>query len=335
MVDHSKLDDVLSRIRKAYGKEAVQMGNQKSEVKRIPFHDIQLDWATGGGVPMGRWSHFYGPESAGKSLLSFKIIAHAQEMGMTAAYYDVEKTFVPSWAAKMGVNVDTLHILRPTIIEEVGTQLEAMMEAVNVHVIDSIPAAIPMDELAGDLEQWHMGLGARTWNKLLRRVQHTMEEDNAIILINQLRTAMAGRVTYEAPTGGKFLRHEAALSLELKKGPRLYYNKHGFLSPEGDKTDSATKDDQPDGIEFLSKTAKSKVGVPLRNARMRLNFNTGSFDELWSLAMFANYYELVERNGAWYSILGNGNTKVQGEAGLRKYISENPEFENMIREKVI
>jgi recombination protein RecA len=334
MVDHSKLNDVLALIRKEYGKEAVQTGNEKSEVKRIPFHDIQLDWATGGGIPMGRWSHFYGPESAGKTALSLKIIAHAQQMGMTAAYYDVEKTFVPSWAEKMGVDVDALHVLRPTIIEDVGVQLEAMMQAVNIHVIDSIPAAVPRDELSGTLDQWHMGLGARTWNKLLRRIQHSIEEDNAIILINQLRTAMAGRVTFEQPTGGKFLRHEAALSLELKKGPRLFYNKHGFLSPEIEKNALNKLDEQPDGIEIVSKTAKSKVGIPLRPARMRLDFQSGQFDELYSLAMFAQFYELVERNGAWYSILGNG-TKVQGEAGLRKYISENPDFSTMIREKVI
>lgn len=332
MVDPTNLDEAIARIRKRYGAEAVMPASQKSEVKRIPFGDIQLDWATDGGVPLGRWSHFYGPESAGKSLLSLKVIGNAQRMGMSAAYYDVEKTFVPSWAQKMGVDIDKLLVLRPTVIEDIGAQLELLMQSINVHVIDSIAAASPMDELAANLEDWHIGLGARTWNKVLRRIQHVINDDNSVILINQLRTAMRGRIVTEEPSGGKFMRHEAALALEMKKGPRLYYTKNKTLSPDGEKTDSPTGDVAPDGIEFITHIAKSKVGGAGRSARMRLDFTTGQFDELWSLAMFATYFSLVERNGAWYTI---GKEKVQGETGLKNYIKNNPEFEAKIRSTVM
>lgn len=332
MVDPSNLDDILGLIRKRYGSDAVILASNKPDIKKIPFNDIQLDWATDGGVPMGRWTHIYGPESAGKSLLSLKIIANAQKMGMSAAYYDVEKTFVPSWATQMGVDIEKLHILRPTVIEDIGTQVELLMRAINVHVIDSIPAASPMDELAANLEDWHIGLNARTWNKVLRRLQDRLTDEHAIVLINQLRTAMKGRIVTEEPSGGRFLRHEAGLALEMRKGPRLFYNKHKILSADGEKTDSPTGDISPDGIEFISYTAKSKVGEPNRSARMRLDFSTGQFDELWSLAMFATYFGLAERNGAWYSVNGS---KLQGENGLRKYISENPKFIEAIKERVM
>jgi hypothetical protein len=233
----------------------------------------------------------------------------------------------------MGVDLDSLLVLKPTIIEDIGIQMETLVSAVNLHVVDSIPAASPMDELAADLENWHIGLNARTWNKVLRRIQDRITEENSIILINQLRTHLRGRIYTEEPSGGKFLRHEAALSLELRKGPRLYYTKHKILSPDGEKTDSPTGDIEPDGIEILANTAKSKVGIPNRSARIRLDFSTGQFDELWSLAMFADYFSLVERNGSWYTV--NGGTKIQGEAGLRGYISENPEFEKKIRATVL
>lgn len=332
-IDPESLDAALASIRKAYGKDAVRFGSEKSEVQRIPFHDIQLDWATGGGIPLGRWVHFYGPEASGKTLLALKLIASAQKMGMSAAFYDVEKTFVPSWAAKMGVDVEKLLVLNPTVIEDIGTQLETLMTAVNIHVIDSLPAASPMDELAAKMDDWFMGLHARTWNKVLRRAQHRLQDENCIILINQLRTAFKGRVVVEQPSGGKFLRHEASLALELKRGAWLYHDKKGNLSAEGEKTDSPTGDTVPDGIEFIAKGAKSKVGVQHRTARMRLDFNTGKFDELWSLVMFANYFGFVERSGAWYSV--NGGSKVQGEAGLRAYILEHPEFADKIRQAVL
>lgn len=330
MVNSSKLDEAIAAIRKRYGADSIMPASQKSEASRIPFHDIQLDWATGGGIPLGRWIHLYGPESAGKSLLSLKLIANAQKMGMNAAFYDVEKTFVPSWAEKMGVDLDRLLVLRPTIIEEIGSQLEVLMDSVNVHVVDSIPASSPMDELAGDLEQWHIGLFARTWNKVLRRIQNCITDENSIILINQLRTAMKGRVITEETAGGKFLRHEASLAIHMKKGPRLFY-KNGILHADGEKTQSPTEDVKPDGIEFIAHVEKSKVGMPGRSARMRLDFRNGQFDELWSLAMFADYLGLVKRGGSWYTI---GEDKVQGEVGLRKYILEHPEFATLIRQKV-
>lgn len=332
MVDSSKLDEALAAIKKRYGKEAVMPASQKSEVVRIPFKDIQLDWATDGGVPLGRWSHFYGPESAGKSLLSLKIIANAQELGMTAAYYDVEKTFVPSWAEKMGVDLDNLYVLRPTIIEDIGNQLDALIGVVNVHVIDSIPASSPMDEIAADIEQNFIGLFARTWNKIMRRVQNSLTEENSVILINQLRTVLKKQIVTEEPAGGRFLRHEASLSLQMKKGQKLFYNKHGFLRPDGDKTKSPTEDVRPDGMEIIATAVKSKVGTPQRSARMRLDFKTGQFDELWSLAMFAGYFDMIKQNGAWYTIDGE---KVQGDAGLRKYLTEHPEFIDAIRKAVL
>lgn len=332
-IDSSKLDEVLGAIKKAYGKESIQYGDEHSDLIRVPTGDIQLDYVLGGGVPLGRWVHAYGAQSTGKTLVSFKIISEAQKKGYTAAYYDVEKTFDPSWAEKIGVNTKELIVVEGATIESVGEKLEALLGVVNFHVIDSVAAAIPIGELEQDLEKWQQGLAARTWNKVIRKCNVRVQEENCIVLINQLRTVLGGRVATEEPSGGRLIRHESSVELKFKKSTWLYKDKNNNLSETGTKTDSVTGDVEPNGIEFQVRVEKSKVCVPYRSARMRLDFETGEFDQSWSLAMMASYFGLVERNGSWYT--APDGTRVQGESGLKTYIETNEVFAKSIREHVL
>lgn len=334
MKNPDDLEKALEAIRKTYGSGSVRKGNEYPNPPRITFGDIQLDYATGGGIPLGTWVHLYGAESTGKTLTALKVIANAQKDGYTAAFYDVEKTFTTTWAEKMGVDTKNLIIIDGTVIEHIGEALHSLIGCVNLHIIDSIAAAIPLEELDSPIEKWHMGLAARTWNKVLRKTQEAITKENSVILINQMRTSFNKHGQAEdVPTGGRFVRHEASLGILFRKARPLYKDKNGNLKEDGIKTESVTGDNRPDGFEFSLRVAKSKVCEPEKPARLRLDFETGQYDQLWSLAMFAIYFGLVTRKGSWYTMPDGEN--VQGETGIRTYIETHPEFAKLVRETVL
>lgn len=332
-VEPSDLDKALDAIRRTYGESNARYASDKPDLERIPTGSLMLDWVTGGGIPMGRWCHFYGGYMSCKSLTCWRVIKNAQAIGKSVALYDTERRFDPVWAERHGVDLSKLIVIEGTEIENIGAKLEVLLGSVNVHVVDSVGASVSVDELAGEVGDWQPGIAARAWGKALRRANARFDhKDNTIILVNHVGEVF-GRGGGEAPKGGRFIEYMSSLSLHFKRSSWLFADKHGNLSPDGEKTDSMTKDVSPSGMEFQVRGAKSSVSPPLRPARLRLDFRTMEFDNTWEQVLAAGYYGVVSRAGAWYT-LPDGVTKVQGEAGLRKAILESPDLSSAITEAI-
>lgn len=331
-VDSSQLEKALDSIRRTYGNEAIRDSSDMDILVRIPTGDPMLDWAIGGGIPLGRWLHFYGGYASAKTLTAWKTIAGAQKMGLSCAYYNIEKQYDPIWATTWGVDVDALHVIEGTVIEETGEKLETLLGSIHVHVLDSLAAAVSVDELAGKASDWHPGIGARAWGKVLRRANERFDpKENTIILINQTRDVF-GRGGGEAPTGGRAIEYLSSLSLHFKRSSWLFKDKNGVLQDEGSNKDTFTKDLEPQGIEFMVRAAKTRVSRPQRTARMRLDYDDGTFDSMWALSRAVVFFKLVEIKGSWYTF--PDGTKVQGENGVRTYLKDNDEFRENV-EKIL
>jgi recombination protein RecA len=331
-VKHSDYDKVLDRIRKQYGDEVIRKASETPEVERIPTGSLLMDWVTGGGFPLGRWCHFYGGYMSSKTLTAWHAIREAQKLGLNAVYYNIENQFDKEWAGERGVDLDRLEVVDRTTIEDVGEIMESLLGTHNVHVIDSIGAAAPADELAGELRDWNMGLAARTWGKALRRANARFDNtQNMVILINHAKDVF-GRMGGEEPAGPKLINYYSSLNLHFTRSSWLFYDKNGNLSQEGNKTNSLSEKVEPDGMEFSVRVPKSRVSQPLRVGRFRMDFKTGEFDHDWVLAKAADFFGLVEKSGTWYTYK---DKKFQGENGLRKEIQENSELKKAIIDKVM
>jgi len=332
MVSSLELDKAITAIRKQYGEDVIRKASDKPEVIRIPTGSLVMDWVTGGGFPLGRWCHFYGGYASAKTLTAWHLIRESQKMGLTCAYYNIENQFDPKWAKERGINVDDLHVIDRTKIEDVGEILETLLGVVNVHVVDSIGAAVSQDELAADIRDWQRGLSARAWGKALRRANDRFDDQqNMIVLINHAKDVFGG-MGGEEPAGPKLINFYSSLNMHFRRSSWLYYDKNGILSTDGVKTDSLSGDTEPDGMEFVVRVPKSRISEPLRVARFRMDFATGEYDNDWILAKAADFFGLVKKSGSWYSY---NDKKFQGENGLRKEINENEELREAIINKVM
>jgi recombination protein RecA len=322
-VDPSTLDSVIASINKQYGDDkGAHWGNDIPDVPRIPTGSLELDLATGGGIPMGRWAHFYGHRSSCKTLTSWNVAVQAQKLGLSVAYYNAEKQYLDSWVAQHGLDTKKLLVIDGSVIEEIGEKMEALMPVINVHILDSIGVGVSVDELAADVDEWRPGIKARAWGKVLNRVNASFDsQENCVILVNQLRSAFGKRVE-EEPTGGHLIEYLSSMSLKFERSSWLMRHSKGFLWKDGDSLDTISGDIVPSGMEFKVRVEKSRVSPPLRTARLRLDFETGGFDEMWTLTKTASHYGIVEKKGSWYK-LPDGES-VQGEAGLRGAIEADP-----------
>lgn len=331
-VNTDNLDSVLAQIQKSYGENSVRFAADKQDIVKIPTGSLQLDYATGGGIPVGRWSHLYGNFGSGKTLTTYKIISNAQKMGMSCAFYNVEKRFNKEWAQKNGVNTKELVMVEGTEIETVGAKMEGLVSVAHLHVIDSIAASVSVDELASDVEDWHRGLNARAWGKVLRRINNRFDEnENCIIIVNQVRSNMQYGGG-EEPPGGKAINFASSMSLSFRKSSWLYLDGNGNLGPEHPNKSTPTKDIEPHGIEFIVRIDKNTVATPNRVARMRLNFSTGEYDNVWDMTLLGIYFGLFQRAGAWYSRNGH---KWQGENNLREAIRQSEDLQNLVKEAIL
>jgi protein RecA len=331
-VDPSNLDKHLSIIRKLYGEKAVVKGSDKPALRRIPTGSMELDYAIGGGVPLGRWCHFFGPKASGKTLTAYNVIANAQAMGLTCAYYNIEKQFSEAWCKKHGIDTNKLEVVEGTVIEHVGAKLETLLSSAHVHVIDSIAFGVAEEELSMKANEWRPGISARVWGKTIRRVNERFDDtENTIIMINQTRSAF-GYGGSENPTGGAAIEYISRLSLAFRKSHWLYYTADGVLDPDTKAGESLTGDKEPDGIEYAIRVAKSGgFGKENATARLRLDYATGQYDELWSLMKGAIYHKIVEPTGKGSSWYVYGDQKVQGKNGVRELIEGDKKLQDKIK----
>ncbi len=336
-VDPDALDKALSAIRTQYGKEIIRTADKYSEPGRIPTGSLELDLITRGGVPIGRWTHWYGGKFSAKTMISLKTIANAQKMGLKCAYYNIEKQLTPKWAALHGVDLKNLEVIETTVIEEIGAIMETLMGSVHLHVLDSIPVGVSQDELAAEVGDWLPGISARAWGKALRRANNSFSEENAVIMINHIGTAFGKYAGADEPKGARLLEYLSSLSVEFRRTSWLFRDKKGNLSDAGEGEQALdSRDKEPGGIEFAVRVKKSRVSTPFKTARMRLDFKTSEIDDLWSLAKAAQIYELATRDspkGSWYTM--PDASKVQGSNGIRGYIEEHPEFYDLVIAKIV
>src|SRR6202162_929081 len=316
----------MAQIVKSYGKGSImKLGEQaalRGEITVIPTGALLLDLALGvGGIPRGRVTELYGPESAGKTTLALHVIAEAQKQGGVAAFVDAEHALDPLYASRIGVKIDDLLISQPDTGEQALEILEVLVRsgAVDVIVIDSVAALVPKAEIEGDMGDSHMGLQARLMSQALRKLTAIISKSNCcVIFINQIRMkigVMFGNP--ETTTGGNALKFYASVRMAIRKIASL---KQG-----NDVIGSRTK----------VKVVKNKVAPPFKEVEFDILYGEGISKEGDLLEMGVNH-RIVEKSGAWYAYKGE---KIgQGKDNTREFLRENPamaqEIEQKIREAV-
>jgi recombination protein RecA len=319
------LELAMSQIERQFGKGAImRLGdNTAMQIETIPSGSIALDLALGvGGLPRGRVTEIFGPESSGKTTLALHVIAEAQKLGGLAAYIDAEHALDPIYAARIGVNVNDVLIAQPDTGEQALEIAEMLVRsaAVDVVVIDSVAALVPRAEIEGEMGDSHVGLQARLMSQALRKVTAAINRSNtSVIFINQLRERIG--VMYgnpETTTGGRALRFYASVRLEVRRVETI---KQG--------TDSI-------GIRVRCKVVKNKVAAPFRQAEFDMMHENGISRE-GSILDVGLTMGIVEKAGAWFSM---GPTRLgQGRENAKEFLKQNPDVceqvEKEIRENVL
>src|SRR3989440_4446888 len=312
----------MSQITKSYGKGAImKLGEhfaQRSEVTAISTGALPLDLALGvGGIPRGRVTEIYGPESAGKTTLALHVIAEAQKAGGVAAFVDAEHALDPLYASRIGVKIDDLLISQPDTGEQALEIVEVLVRsnAVDVIVIDSVAALVPKAEIEGEMGDSHMGLQARLMSQALRKLTAAISKSNcSVIFLNQLREKigiMFGNP--ETQPGGRALKFYSSIRLDIRKVEVI---KNGLDSV---------------GARVKVKVVKNKVAPPFRTAEFDILFNEGISRE-GALIDAAIEYSVLEKSGTWMSY---GDQRLgQGRENVRNYLRENPTLASEIEAKV-
>ena len=311
----------ISQIEKQLGKGAImRMGADSPRVKvaAIPTGAINLDAATGvGGIPRGRITEIYGPESSGKTTLTLHLAANVQKMGGVAAYVDAEHALDIEYAKKLGVDIENLLVSQPDTGEQALEIVEILVRsgAVDLVVIDSVAALVPKAEIEGEMGESHMGLQARLMSQALRKLAGAINRSNcAVVFINQLREkigVMFGNP--ETTTGGKALKFYASLRLDIRR-----------VGPVKER-------EAVIGNHVRVKVVKNKVAPPFRQAEMDLMFGSGISRE-GGLIDVGVEQGFVKKAGAWYTY--EGDQLGQGKENSRNFLKDNPDLADEIEKKI-
>ncbi|AIE85189.1 recombinase RecA [Fimbriimonas ginsengisoli] len=314
------LDSALSQVERAFGKGAVmRMGDSaRDPVEAIPTGSLTLDMALGiGGLPRGRITEIYGPESGGKTTLALHVVAETQKLGGLALYVDAEHALDTEYARTLGVDVDKLYISQPSNGEEGLEIADAMIRsgALDIVVIDSVAALVPKAEIEGEMGDSHVGIQARMMSQALRKLGGSLNKSKtAAIFINQLREKIG--VMYgnpETTPGGRALKFWASVRLEVRKGDAI---KVGT-----DQIGSRTK----------VKVVKNKVAPPFKTAEFDMIFGRGisRAGDVLDNAVLRN---IVGKSGTYFNY---GDTRLgQGRDNARSYLEEHPEILEELDRKV-
>ena len=311
----------LSQIEKQFGKGSVmRMGDAGAipNIEAVSTGSLGLDIALGiGGLPRGRVVEVYGPESSGKTTLTLHAVAEAQKAGGTAAFVDAEHALDPTYAEKLGVNMDELLVSQPDTGEQALeiTDMLVRSGAVDMVVVDSVAALTPKAEIEGEMGDSHVGLQARLMSQALRKLTANIKRSNAIVIfINQIRMKIG--VMFGSPettTGGNALKFYSSVRLDIR---RIGSIKRGA---------------EVVGNETRVKVVKNKVAPPFREVLFDILYGEGISreGEMIDLGVSAG---VVEKSGAWYSY--DGNRIGQGKDNVRNFLKENPDIGAEIDAKV-
>ncbi len=317
----SAIERVVAQIEKQYGQGAImQMDEQHyAKIEGIATGALSLDIALGGrGVPRGRVTELYGPESSGKTTLALHIIANAQKKGGVAAFIDAEHALDTTWAKRLGVDVSGLLVSQPDSGEQALdiTEMLIRSNSVDVIVIDSVAALTPRAELEGEMGDTHIGLQARLMSQAMRKLTGVINKSKtSLIFINQIRMkigVMFGNP--ETTSGGRALKFYSTVRIDIRR-----------LATIKDNTGAI-------GSRVRARVVKNKIAPPFRDAEFDIMFDSGiSYEgDLIDLGLGC---EVVEKSGAW---LNYGDIRLgQGRENAKKYLIENPELRDELKQKVL
>ncbi len=317
---HKALDMAMGQIDKQFGKGSVMRMGEKAamSIESVPTGALSLDLALGiGGLPRGRVTEIYGPESSGKTTLATHVVAEAQRNGGICAYVDAEHAMDPTYAKAIGVDIDELLISQPDTGEQALEITDMLIRsgALDVVVIDSVAALTPRAELEGDMGDSHVGLQARLMSQALRKLTSNLNKSNTIcIFINQLREKIG--VMFGSPEttpGGRALKFYSSVRLDIRRIESI-----------------------KDGVEVVGnrtrvKVVKNKCAPPFRQAEFDIMYGKGISREGSVLDLAVNE-SIVKKSGAWYTY--DGEQLGQGRENAKKFLQDNPELMVEISDKV-
>ena len=326
-VDHTSkekaqaLDRALAQIDKAFGKGSIMRLDEEAylNIPGISTGALSLDLALGGkGIPRGRIVEIFGPESSGKTTLALTVIANAQKSGGVAAFIDAEHALDPSWARKIGVNIDDMLVSQPDTGEQALEICELLVRsnAIDVIVVDSVAALIPRAEIEGEMGDTQVGLQARLMSQAMRKLTGVIARSQCtVIFINQIREKIG--VMFGSPEttpGGRALKFYSSVRIDIRR------------------TGSIKEGDIATGNRTRARVVKNKVAPPFRQAEFDIMFNEG-ISSTGDLIDMAVEDKVVQKSGAWYSY---GEIRLgQGRERAKEFIAENPDLFKEIRDAIL
>ncbi|MCE2874303.1 MAG: recombinase RecA [Planctomycetaceae bacterium] len=315
------IEQAMSQIEKAHGKGSIMRldGNDVPVIQGVSTGALSLDLALGGrGLPKGRVVEVFGPESSGKTTLALTVIANSQKRGGIAAFIDAEHALDPSWAKRLGVNLDELLVSQPDTGEQALEICEMLVRsnAVNVIVVDSVAALIPRAEIEGEMGDSHVGLQARLMSQALRKLTGAIAKSDCIVIfINQLREKIG--VMFGSPettTGGRALKFYASVRVDIRRIGQI---------KEGERAV---------GNRTRAKVVKNKIAPPFREAEFDIMFDEG-ISVTGDVLDMAVADGVVDKAGAWFSY---GDTRLgQGREASKSFLRQSPDLLERIRKEVL
>ena len=317
----NKLKGVIANIEKSYGKGSIMMLGKKDHdinVEIFSTGSLGLDIALGtGGLPKGRVVEIYGPEASGKTSLTLHVIAEAQKTGATCAFIDAEHALDPTYAKKLGVNIDELLISQPDNGEQALEITDTLIksESVDLIVIDSVAALVPRAELEGEMGDSLPGLQARLMSQALRKLTSSISKTNTmVIFINQLRMKIG--VMFGSPettTGGNALKFYSSVRLDIRR-----------IGAIKDK-------DVITGNQTRVKVVKNKMAPPFKQVEFDIMYGQG-ISKVGEIIDLGSQADIIEKSGAWYAY--NGEKIGQGRENSKRFLLENPAILDEIEAKI-
>ena len=321
MSDKKKaLETAISQIEKNFGKGTVMRLGDRPEmnVEAIPTGSLALDAALGiGGVPKGRIIEIYGPESSGKTTLALHIVAQAQKRGGEVAFVDAEHALDPDYAARIGVDIDSMLVSQPDTGEQAREITDALVRsgAIDVVVVDSVAALTPRAEIEGEMGDTFVGLQARLMSQALRKLAGNISKTNCVVIfINQLRMKIG--VMYgnpETTTGGNALKFYASVRIDIRR------------------TEAIKNGSEIIGNRTRAKIVKNKVAPPFKEAYFDIMYGEGisKWGELVDLAV---QLDIIQKSGSWFSM---GDERIgQGRDSVKTYLQEHPDIADSVEQQV-
>jgi len=315
------LESAILQIEKQFGKGSImRLGDESAKMKvpAISTGSLELDIALGiGGIPRGRITEIYGPESSGKTTLTLHVVAEAQKLGGIAAFVDAEHALDPVYAKKLGVNTDELLVSQPDTGEEALEITESLVRsgAIDIVVIDSVAALVPRAEIEGEMGDAHMGLQARLMSQALRKLTGVISKSKtSVIFINQIRHKIG--VMFGSPettTGGNALKFYASVRLDIRK------------------VDTIKVGEEAVGNRVRVKVVKNKVAPPFRQAEFDIMYDGGISRNAGILDLGVKY-NIIQKAGTWYSY--KDERIGQGRENAKSFLDQHPDVAKAIEEKI-